>query len=270
MRERDAVALLGWDGSPLSCHLMLTAGERARLGLLSPGDRAIQRGDPFTTAFGIWGSLTCRAGFVAADAGELPDGIRDYVDRLVGAVLRGDRRSGTARCASGRPAGRCRPSSTATWATRSSASSSILATRSRSTSGSTRRSDPGRRSSCARAWRCRSTSSPRPGRPWFTTNIEDTIALADDGAPGSVRGGVPGGVGAGRRPDGRSCRPRSGSSSTPTSCRSPTSRPGCRRSCSGRSARWSWRHDAVVTAGPLVLEAGWRPTDRRVRSTAAG
>ena len=26
MRERDAVALLGWDGSPLSCHLMLTAG----------------------------------------------------------------------------------------------------------------------------------------------------------------------------------------------------------------------------------------------------
>ena len=84
MRERDAVALLGWDGSPLSCHLMLTAGERARLGLLSPGDRPIERGDPFTTAFGIWGSLTCRAGFVVADAAELPDGIGDYVERLVG------------------------------------------------------------------------------------------------------------------------------------------------------------------------------------------
>ncbi len=83
LRERDAVALLGWDGSPLSCHVMLTAGERARLGLLSPGDRAVQRGDPFTTAFGIWGSLTCRAGFVATDAGDLPDGIGDYVDKLV-------------------------------------------------------------------------------------------------------------------------------------------------------------------------------------------
>ena len=83
MTEREAVALLGWNGWPLSCHLMLTAGERARLGLLSPGDRAIQRGDPFTTAFGIWGALTCRAGFVAEDAAELPETIRDYADRLV-------------------------------------------------------------------------------------------------------------------------------------------------------------------------------------------
>jgi len=83
MTEREAVALLGWNGWPLSCHLMLTAGERARLGLLSPGDRPIERGDPFTTAFGIWGALTCRAGFVADAADELPEPIRDYVDRLV-------------------------------------------------------------------------------------------------------------------------------------------------------------------------------------------
>ena len=71
-RERDAVALLGWDGTPLSCHLMLTAGPRAAFGLLSPGDRAIQRGDPMTVAFGIWGALNCRAGFVVEDAAELP------------------------------------------------------------------------------------------------------------------------------------------------------------------------------------------------------
>jgi hypothetical protein len=83
LRERDAVALLGWDGSPLSCHLMLTAGDRARFGLLSPGDRAIERGDPFTVAFGIWGALNCRAGFVVEDAGELPRPIQDYVERLV-------------------------------------------------------------------------------------------------------------------------------------------------------------------------------------------
>ena len=83
MPEAEAVALLGWNGWPLSCHLMLTAGERARLGLLSPTDRPIRHGDPFTTAFGIWGALTCRAGFVVGNAGELPDGIGDYVDRLV-------------------------------------------------------------------------------------------------------------------------------------------------------------------------------------------
>ena len=84
MTEREAVRLLRWNGTPLSCHLMLTAGPRASLGLLSPGDRAIERGDRFTTAFGIWGALTCRAGFVVEDAAELPAGIRDYVERLVG------------------------------------------------------------------------------------------------------------------------------------------------------------------------------------------
>jgi hypothetical protein len=84
LREREAVRLLEWDGTPLSCHLMLSAGERARLGLPSPGDRVIERGDPFTVAFGIWGGLTCRAGFVLEDAAELPVGIGDYVERLVG------------------------------------------------------------------------------------------------------------------------------------------------------------------------------------------
>jgi hypothetical protein len=84
MTEREAVQLLQWDGTPLSCHLMLTAGPRATLGLLSPSDRPIGRGDRFTTAFGIWGALNCRAGFVVADASELPEGIRDYVERLVG------------------------------------------------------------------------------------------------------------------------------------------------------------------------------------------
>jgi hypothetical protein len=76
--------LLGWDGTPLSCHLMLTSGPRATFGLLSPSDRRIERGDRFTTAFGIWGALNCRAGFVVEDAAELPVEIADYVDRLVG------------------------------------------------------------------------------------------------------------------------------------------------------------------------------------------
>jgi hypothetical protein len=83
MTEREAVRLLGWDGTPLSCHLMLTAGPRARFGLLSPGDRPIGRGDPLSVAFGIWGALNCRAGFVVEDASELPDGVADYVERLV-------------------------------------------------------------------------------------------------------------------------------------------------------------------------------------------
>lgn len=84
MTERDAARLLEWSGTPLSCHLMLSAGPRASFGLLSPGDRCIERGDPFTLAYGIWGALNCRAGFVVEDASELPEDIRDYVPRLVG------------------------------------------------------------------------------------------------------------------------------------------------------------------------------------------
>jgi hypothetical protein len=84
MREREAVGLLGWNGLPLSCHLMLTSGPRASFGLLSPGDRRIGRGDRFTVAYGVWGALNCRAGFVADGPGGLPPGIGDYVDRLVG------------------------------------------------------------------------------------------------------------------------------------------------------------------------------------------
>jgi Xaa-Pro aminopeptidase len=83
MRESEAVQLLAWNGAPLSCHLMLTSGDRATLGLLSPGDRRIERGDRFTTAYGIWGALNCRAGFVVADSEELPPDIQDYVERLV-------------------------------------------------------------------------------------------------------------------------------------------------------------------------------------------
>ena len=84
MTEQQAVRLLEWNGMPLSCHLMLTAGERATLGLLSPSDRPIERGDRFTTAFGIWGALNCRAGFVVESEDELPDEITDYTDKLVG------------------------------------------------------------------------------------------------------------------------------------------------------------------------------------------
>ena len=135
MTEAEAVRLLGWDGTPLSCHLMLTAGPRARFGLLSPADRPIGRGDPFTTAFGIWGALNCRAGWVAEDAGRAAG--RRRATTSTASSRRTSRRSpsGTRRSTSGRPAARSRRSSTGAWATRSSASASTRATSSTSTSG---------------------------------------------------------------------------------------------------------------------------------------
>ncbi len=83
MTEFEAVRLMKLTGLPLSCHLMLSSGARAWMGLGSPSAKTIERGDAFTTAFGVWGALNCRAGWVVADEGELPEDIRDYVERLV-------------------------------------------------------------------------------------------------------------------------------------------------------------------------------------------
>ena len=83
MTEYEAVGLMGVKGMPLSCHLMLSSGPRAFMGLPSPSSRVVEAGDPFTTAYGVWGSLTCRAGWAAEDESQLPRGVRDYVQRLV-------------------------------------------------------------------------------------------------------------------------------------------------------------------------------------------
>jgi hypothetical protein len=83
MTEFDAARLLAPMGLPLSCHTMLSAGPRASFGLGSPSHRVMQRGEQFTTAFGVWGALNCRAGWLVEDGGELPEGIHDYFDRLV-------------------------------------------------------------------------------------------------------------------------------------------------------------------------------------------
>jgi hypothetical protein len=83
MSEHEACALMGLNGLPLSCHVMLSAGERASMGLPSPSMRKIEAGDPVTTAVGLWGALTSRAGFMVASAAELPEDRRDYVERLV-------------------------------------------------------------------------------------------------------------------------------------------------------------------------------------------
>ncbi len=83
MTEYEAVQLMKLNGIPWSAHLMLSSGPRAKYGLPSPSMRVIGHGDPLTTALGLWGALSSRAGFVVRDASELPAGIQDYVEKLV-------------------------------------------------------------------------------------------------------------------------------------------------------------------------------------------
>jgi hypothetical protein len=82
MREFEVARLMEPIGLPLSCHTMFSSGQRACFGLNSPSDRVVNRGDPYTAALGVRGALTCRAGWIIEDLEELPTGARDYLDRL--------------------------------------------------------------------------------------------------------------------------------------------------------------------------------------------
>jgi hypothetical protein len=83
MTEYDSVSLMRQNGFPQSVHINMCAGPRARYGLPSPSMRVIARGDPIVVGHGLMGALNCRAGFMVADASELPPAIADYIDKLV-------------------------------------------------------------------------------------------------------------------------------------------------------------------------------------------
>lgn len=59
-------------GLPLSCHQMVSVGDKARFGLTSPSARQAQLGDFITTAFGIEGALSCRAAYIAHSEKDVP------------------------------------------------------------------------------------------------------------------------------------------------------------------------------------------------------
>jgi Xaa-Pro aminopeptidase len=80
--EQQAFQNMNYNGYPLSVHPMLSTGRRAWIGLPSPTDKIIQRGEAFTTAIGAWGALTCRAGWLLEHESQLPTKISDYVEKL--------------------------------------------------------------------------------------------------------------------------------------------------------------------------------------------
>jgi hypothetical protein len=81
MREHAGAQLMQLPGIPLSCHPMLSTGKRAWQGLNSPSEKLAARGDAVTTAIGLAGALSCRAGWLVEDAEEIV-GAPDYLERL--------------------------------------------------------------------------------------------------------------------------------------------------------------------------------------------
>ncbi len=80
--EYDLASEMRLPGLPLSCHPMLSTGDRTKFGLASPSDKVIEKGDPMMVAIGLIGGLTCRAGWVAETADDLPPAAQDYVEKL--------------------------------------------------------------------------------------------------------------------------------------------------------------------------------------------
>ena len=82
VREDELERELDSRGLTLSCHRMVGFGEKARRGLASASSNAAKQGDALTTAFGVAGALTCRAGAVASGPHEMPDVSRDFFERF--------------------------------------------------------------------------------------------------------------------------------------------------------------------------------------------
>jgi hypothetical protein len=83
MTELEAVELMRLNGLPQSTYTFLASGARAVLGMISPSLNRIAVGDRFTVCLALWGALTCRAGFAVENARQLPAGVQDYVEKLV-------------------------------------------------------------------------------------------------------------------------------------------------------------------------------------------
>lgn len=66
MTERELGATFQTRGLPLSCHAMISFGDKVRRGLASPSDRRAAAGHAFMICQGLQGALTCRGGVIAA------------------------------------------------------------------------------------------------------------------------------------------------------------------------------------------------------------
>ena len=82
MTEYEATTLMQINGFPHGAHTMLSNGHRATYGLPSPSFNTLKVGERFTMCLCLWGALNARAGWLVYDANDLPEGVKDYVDKL--------------------------------------------------------------------------------------------------------------------------------------------------------------------------------------------
>jgi Xaa-Pro aminopeptidase len=84
MSDFELAKQMQYDGLPFACHTTLVTGDTREAGMTSPVGAIIRRGDPLATNISYWGCNSCRAGWVASGAGDLPMSAQDYVDAFAG------------------------------------------------------------------------------------------------------------------------------------------------------------------------------------------
>jgi hypothetical protein len=80
--ERQLAAAFAGGGYPQSVHPMISTGSKARWGLSSPSDKAVELGDFLTSGYGLKGALMARAAFVASSAADLPPPTRSWMEEV--------------------------------------------------------------------------------------------------------------------------------------------------------------------------------------------
>ena len=71
-----------FSGYPLNCHIGMQSGGNKHIGLASPGGYVINKGDPFSSNIGYWGSNICRAGWIAKSEKDLPGQAKGYINNF--------------------------------------------------------------------------------------------------------------------------------------------------------------------------------------------
>jgi Xaa-Pro aminopeptidase len=84
MTDIDVTRAGGIAGVPLGCHPTFATGANRALGLSGPTGERIRRGEPLSFNVCHVGANICRSGWVATDAGDLPEAARDYVEAFAG------------------------------------------------------------------------------------------------------------------------------------------------------------------------------------------
>jgi hypothetical protein len=80
--EHDAFRAADWTGEPLSLHPVFAAGPDVAVGLRSPSSRRLELGDAAVACIGLWGGNCARGGLIAGSNGDLTAASEGYLERL--------------------------------------------------------------------------------------------------------------------------------------------------------------------------------------------